>query len=275
MTTDTTTLAASCDNVARLYRSDTGSVLALQGIDARFPLGSITAIVGPSGAGKSTLLRLLAGVDRPDAGTIEVDGTDLATLSGRKRRAFLRRNVGYVFQRPSQNVMPNYTVREHLDLVARLHQQDRSGMTETAADQLGLRDLMSTRVAALSPSRRQQLAIGMALVGQATLIIADEPTADLDAHGSELVVRTITDALATGASFVVASHDPVVLEAADQTIAINAGTVSERRLRRGPSRLVIDRRGRLQLPASVLERFPDSEATLATDDATHRTYIDP
>src|SRR3954447_1353845 len=116
MKTEEIDLAASCDDVARLYRSDTGSVLALQGIDARFPLGSITPLFGPSGAGKSTLLRLLAGVDRRDAGTIEIDGTDLATLSGRKRRAFVRRNVGYVFQRPSQNVMPNYTVREHLDL---------------------------------------------------------------------------------------------------------------------------------------------------------------
>lgn len=268
-----TPLAAACYDVVRFYRSNRGGVLALRGLDATFPQGTLTAIVGPSGAGKSTLLRLLAGIDVPDAGRVVFGDIDLATLSGRGRRAFVKREVGYVFQRPSQNVMRSYTVREHFDLAARLCGGTSQRSADEVARRLGLDERMSSVADSLSFSRRQQLAVGLALVGGASVIIADEPTAELDEVGAELLVRTLLDAASMGATFVVASHDPTLVDASDQVIAISDGAISARRIRSGADRAVIDQRGRLQLPVWALEHFPDREAAVSLDAATSRVVL--
>lgn len=273
MKTDHHALAAECRDVARLYRSDSGSVLALRGIDAAFPSATLSAVIGPSGAGKSTLLRMLAGIDVPDAGRVLVAGVDLASLSLRKRRAFVLDEIAFVFQRPSQNVMPNYSVRDHFDLAVRLHPGAAPRLADEVADRLGLRDRMSEPVRDLSASRRQQLAIGLALVGRASLVIADEPTAELDPDGAELLLQTMRDATDMGSTFIVASHDPVLMDEADQVIAIHDGVISERRVRGGDYRAVIDPRGRLQLPRWAIDQLPTREAAVVLDDATHRIYL--
>lgn len=273
MKTEPSGNAAECRDVARLYQSDTGSVLALRGIDAEFPAKTLNAIIGPSGAGKSTLLRMLAGIDVPDAGRVTVAGVDLASLSVRKRRAFVMREIAFVFQRPSQNVMPSYTVREHFDLATRLHPDVPRRSADEVAERLGLRDRMEEAVRSLSASRRQQLAIGLALVGRATLVIADEPTAELDPTGAELLLQTMVDATELGSTFIVASHDPTLMNAADQVIAINDGVISERRSRDGAYRSVIDPRGRLQLPGWAVQHLPEREANVQLDDATNRIYL--
>jgi len=273
MKTEPNGLAAECRDVARLYRSDSGSVLALRGIDAEFPSRTLNAVVGPSGAGKSTLLRMLAGIDVPDAGRVTVAGVDLASLSVRKRRAFVMREVAFVFQRPSQNVMPNYTVRDHFDLAIKLHPGVPTRSADEVAERLGLRERMTETVQSLSASRRQQLAIGLALVGRATLIIADEPTAELDPDGADLLLHTMLDAAGMGSTFIVASHDPTLMNAADQVISINDGGISERRTRDGVFRAVIDPRGRLQLPTWAVDHLPGREASVQVDDATNRIYL--
>src|SRR4051794_6474743 len=112
--------AAACRGVVRIYWSESGEVHALKGIDAEFAPGTVTAIVGPSGSGKSSLLRILACVDRPTAGQVSIGGRDVTALTPAQRRRIRRSNVGYVFQRPAENLLPYLTVHDHLSLAARL-----------------------------------------------------------------------------------------------------------------------------------------------------------
>src|SRR5438876_7224695 len=118
--TTTAAEAASCNGVVKIYWTATGEVHALKGIDARFPGGAITAVVGPSGSGKSSLLRILACIDRPTAGQVRVGGLEISALKESRRRGVRRRLVGYMFQRPSDNLIAYLTAIEHLELAAGL-----------------------------------------------------------------------------------------------------------------------------------------------------------
>jgi putative ABC transport system ATP-binding protein len=117
----------ACAGLVKEYVTATGTVRALKGVDAVFPAGRVTAVVGPSGSGKSSLLRILACVDRPTAGTVRVGDVDVAALGARGRRRVRRRQVGYVFQQPGDNLLPYLTAREQLDLAARLRGREGFG----------------------------------------------------------------------------------------------------------------------------------------------------
>src|SRR5207247_1754397 len=118
--------AAACAGVVKIYWTATGEVTALKGIDAEFPRGAVTAMVGPSGSGKSSLLRIMAGLDRATAGSVRVAGTELSGLRPGRLRRIRRRLIGYVFQRPADNLIPYLTVTEHLAMAARLRGHRRT-----------------------------------------------------------------------------------------------------------------------------------------------------
>ena len=216
-----------CAGVVKEYPTATGTVRALKGVDAAFPAGQVTAVVGPSGSGKSSLLRILACVDRPTAGSVRIGGLDVAALAARGRRRVRRRQVGYVFQQPSDNLLPYLTTSEQLELAAQLrgHRQP-SEEAERLLAALGLEHRTEHRPEQLSGGEQQRLAFAAAVIGGPALVVADEPTAELDTESGERLMRAVLDLRDQGTSLVLSSHDPVVTGAVDTVVRLHDGEVS-------------------------------------------------
>jgi putative ABC transport system ATP-binding protein len=218
------TIAASCSGLVKTYRTGTGQVHALRGVDAEFPAGAITAVVGPSGSGKSSLLRLLAALDRPTAGRVVLGGRDLATLSGARLRRVRKRVVGYVFQRPADNFISYLTVDEHLALAA----AERGGEDgRNVLPELGLEHRRGRVPWELSGGEQQRAAFAFALAAGPELVVADEPTAELDAESAADVLSILQRLVTSGVAFVVATHDPNVTAIADHVIELEHGLARE------------------------------------------------
>ena len=218
----------ACAGVVKEYSTATGTVLALKGVDAAFPAGQVTAVVGPSGSGKSSLLRILACVDRPTAGSVRVGGVDVAALGARGRRRVRRRLVGYVFQQPGDNLLPYLTTREQLELAAQLRGR-RKGIgeqVERLLAALGLEHQAGHRPEQLSGGEQQRLAFAAAVIGGPALVVADEPTAELDTEAGERLMRAVLGLRDQGTSLVLSSHDPVVTGAVDGIVRLHDGEVS-------------------------------------------------
>jgi len=213
-----------CRDVVRSY----DSVLALRGVNLDLPAGTVTALVGPSGSGKSTLLRLLACVDRADSGTVRIAGTDVTRLSRSGRVRMRRQRLGFMFQAPADNLLEYLTVQQHLELGARL--RGRPGddpQIEVLLDRLGLADRAHHLPRQLSGGEQQRVAIAFAALGPPALLVADEPTGQLDHHTVDSVLSAFAVLAATGVSVVAATHDPAVARRADKVVRMRDGVVEE------------------------------------------------
>lgn len=259
--------AATCAGVVKIYWSDSGEVHALKGVDASFPRGLVTAVVGPSGSGKSSLLRLLAGLDRPTAGRVRVADVDMGSLTPRRRREVRRRHVGYVFQQPADNLLAYLTAEEQVASAARL----RHARTDVVAllTSLGLEHRIRARTGQLSGGEQQRLAFAAAVAGDPSLVIADEPTAELDSHSAEAVMDAVGRLRDRGTAFVISTHDPIVMAAADRTLFLRHGAV-EAESTAGTPLAVVDAFGRVQLPDDALALFPDRRAVVRVEDGEVR-----
>jgi len=222
------TAAASVVGVGKVYRTATEEVHALVDVSKNFPRGRITAIAGPSGSGKSSLLRLLACVDRPTSGSVLVEGRDVASLRIRQRRALRRSSVSYMFQNPIDNLLDYLPAREQVKLASRLR-----GI-RTATDEierllvvLGLDHRLRHTPHQLSGGEQQRLAVACAVIGHPAIVIADEPTAELDSAAADRVLEAFRDLRAEGVAFVISSHDPRVVEIADHLLRLDHGRVEE------------------------------------------------
>jgi putative ABC transport system ATP-binding protein len=232
-------------------------VHALKGIDAVIPAGSVTAVVGPSGSGKSTLLRILAALDPATAGDVTIAGRDLAGLSARQLRRIRHDHVGYVFQRPSHNLIVQLTARQHLAHAARLRRVRAD--PGPLLDLLGIARRADHRPAELSGGEQQRLAFAQAVVGDPALVIADEPTAELDSSSGRALLTALTALAQRGSAIVVSTHDPAVTAAADRVLTLRHGALLAETAD-GRSLSIIDHAGRIQLPAEALAWFPDARA---------------
>ena len=229
-----------CEGLVKEYATATGTVRALKGVDAAFPAGRVTAVVGPSGSGKSSLLRILACVDRPTAGSVRVGGTDVAALGARGRRRVRRRLIGYVFQQPGDNLLPYLTAREQLELAAQLRGRAGSGEdgpppptgrvgtgeVDRLLGALGLEHRAGHRPEQLSGGEQQRLAFAAAVIGGPALVVADEPTAELDTEAGERLMQAVLGLRDEGVSLVLSSHDPVVTGAVDGIVRLHDGEVA-------------------------------------------------
>jgi putative ABC transport system ATP-binding protein len=264
------TPAAACEGLVRIYWSPSGEVHALKGIDAVLPAGRLTAITGPSGSGKSSLLRILAAQDRPTAGRAEVAGHALTGLSAHRLRAIRRRHIGYVFARPPQNLLPHLTGREHLAMAARFRgvgKADAAEQGEQLLDLLGITDRAEHRPGQLSGGEQQRLAFAQAVIGRPALVVADEPTSELDSGTTADLLAAVHELTRTGTTVVMATHDPLAAGAADQIIRLRSGAVSHEEVA-GRRLAVIDGDGRVQLPEEALRRFAARRILIdITDDA--------
>jgi putative ABC transport system ATP-binding protein len=218
-------LSVSCRGLVKEYRTAVGTVLALNGIDADFPGGRVTAVVGPSGAGKSSLLRILACVDRPTAGSVRIGGLEVSRLRAGARRWVRRHLVGYVFQQPGDNLLPYLDARGHLELAAGLRGGAVPEEPERLLEALGLAHRAGFRPEQLSGGEQQRLAFAAAVIGGPALVVADEPTAELDHRAGERLLEAIGGLRVEGTSFVISSHDEAVVRAADLVVQVHDGAV--------------------------------------------------
>ncbi|SCX39003.1 putative ABC transport system ATP-binding protein [Klenkia marina] len=219
--------AAACVDVVKTYRTASGSVPALTDVTCTVPRGRVTCVVGPSGSGKSSLLRLLACVDSPDTGSVSVGGHAVDGLGARGRRRLRRRQVSYLFQRPGDNLLPYLTAREQLRLAADLRGAAvPDDELVDLLDRLGLADRAGHRPAQLSGGEQQRLAVACGVVGGPALVVADEPTAELDTAAAVRVLEAMSTLADGGVGFVVSSHDPRVMAVADGFVRLDQGRLA-------------------------------------------------
>ena len=262
-----------CDNLVRIFKVADLEVVALQGLDLLVGAGEMMAIVGASGSGKSTLLNILGGLDAPSAGRAEVAGHDLAQMGRRERTAYRRRVVGVVWQQTGRNLLPYLSARENVELPMIL---DGRARRRTRAlellDLVGLADRADHRPERLSGGEQQRVAIAVALANRPAVVLADEPTGELDSATSAEVFALLRRVNAElGTTIVVVTHDPLVSEQVARTVRIRDGrttTETRRRTERGDDgdhRVIaeefalLDRVGRLQLPRAHIEALELAE----------------
>ncbi|MGH9213295.1 MAG: ABC transporter ATP-binding protein [Acidimicrobiales bacterium] len=221
---EATVAAARCTGLAVDYRTAAGVVHALQDVDASFGRGQLSVVAGPSGSGKSSLLRVLAGLQHPRAGTVEIGDADVTRLRPRLLRRLRRRTIGMVLQDPSDNLVGYLPAIEQVRLAAALRGVD-PGETASLLDTTGLSDRAASYPHELSGGEQQRVAFAAAAIGPPTLLLADEPTAELDAVAGARLVEAMADLVRRGATLVVTSHDPAVIAAADHVVALRDGRV--------------------------------------------------
>jgi putative ABC transport system ATP-binding protein len=219
--------AIECRNLRKDYTRGEEVIHTLQDVDIDIEAGSFVALMGPSGSGKTTLLNLLAGIDRPTGGTIEIGGQDIGDLSRNGLAAWRSANVGYIFQ--LYNLVPVLTAYENVELPLLLHRLTAAERHQRVADALslvGLADRHQHYPRQLSGGQEQRVAIARAIVTQPTLILADEPTGDLDrasaAHVMDLLVRLNRE---FGQTIVMVTHDPSTAARAGRTVHLDKGKI--------------------------------------------------
>jgi putative ABC transport system ATP-binding protein len=212
----------------KIYRRDKQSVTVLDGIDLDIPEGSFEALMGPSGSGKTTLLNLVAGIDQPTAGTIRVAGEDITRLGETERARWRARNIGFIFQ--FYNLMPVLTAAENVELpllLTKLPKAERRRRVELALKLVNLQDRMDHTPRALSGGQQQRVAIARAIVADPTIVVADEPTGDLDRKSAEEVLKLLTTLNETlGKTIVMVTHDPHAAEVAKIVRRLDKGQLT-------------------------------------------------
>jgi len=220
-------LIFAVSGLRKTYRLGSISIEALRGVDLVVTRGEFVVVAGPSGCGKTTLFNVLGALDRPDSGSVLFEGSDLGGLTSTERTLFLRRKVGFVFQ--SFNLVPVLTAYENVEYplwIDGLGRSERRRRAEEALASVGLAGRMHQRPDQLSGGERQRVALARGLVHQPRVILADEPTANLDSKtGTEIVDLLARTNAERGTTFVIATHDPAIVERSPRTIRLLDGRV--------------------------------------------------
>ena len=256
------------DRLVRIFSVSGVVTQALQGLDLQVQAGELTALVGASGSGKSTLLNILAALDRPTGGLARVAGHDLLTMRARERLAYRRAVVGFLWQQTSRNLLSHLTAAENVALPMSLAGAGRAARRRRPGELLGLLGLgdCADRLGVeLSGGQQQRVAVAVALANQPQVLLADEPTGELDSETAEGVFAALRTANAElGVTVLIVTHDDMVCEHVRRTIAIRDGRISTEVLRRtetdehgreaevAQEYSVLDRAGRLQLPGEYI-----------------------
>jgi putative ABC transport system ATP-binding protein len=215
--------------LTKTYRLGRVDVPALRGVDIEVAAGEFVAITGPSGSGKSTLMHILGCLDTATSGHYAIDGEDVSRLQGKALARVRNRKVGFVFQ--TFNLMPRLTVEENVALPLKyrggISRPERRARALRLLDRLGLSDRIGHRPDELSGGQRQRVAIARALIGEPAILMADEPTGNLDSRAGAAVLQTFDELHALGHAIVLVTHDPNVAARAQRIIHIADGRVAE------------------------------------------------
>lgn len=220
------------ENLHRTYRVGSSTVYAVQDVSLNVPTGTLTAIVGRSGAGKTTLLNLISGLDTPDEGRVIFDGDDMSTMTTSQKLALRREKIGFVFQ--NFGLLPLLTAQENVEVplrMVRFARGERQQRVKESLEWVGLGKRMRHRPYELSGGEQQRVAIARALVGRPKIILADEPTGQLDSRTGEVVLETMRNLSDTfGVTLLIVTHDPNVMRAADLIYELRDGKLIDERI---------------------------------------------
>ena len=221
-----------CEQVTKEYHKGDNVIRPLDGLDLEIPSGHFLALMGPSGSGKTTLLNLIAGIDSPSSGTLRVDGLDLSGLSRGKLAAWRSQTIGYIFQ--LYNLVPVLTAYENVELPLLLHSMSRKERHRRVAGALDLVDLAdrhSHYPRQLSGGQEQRVAIARAIVADPKVVVADEPTGDLDREAASAIMALLQQLnRVLKKTLIMVTHDPKTADYADQTLHLDKGKLVEERV---------------------------------------------
>ena len=287
-----------CDNLVKIYKMADLELVALQGLDLVVEEGEMMALVGPSGSGKSTLMNILGGLDRPSAGRVIVDGRDLLKLSETRLNKYRREEVGFVWQQPSRNLIPYLSAEENVTLpmiITGVGARERRRRAAELLEAVGLGHRKGHRLAEMSGGEQQRVAIAVSLSNYPRLVLADEPTGEVDSRMAQEILGALRDLnRELGVTILIVTHDPRIASEVDRVIAIRDGRTSTETTRQVLAPLptddleenggledaelehevmyeelvVLDTAGRLQVPRDYLEelRIGDRARVELTDD---------
>jgi putative ABC transport system ATP-binding protein len=219
-------------NLSRVYRTDTIETTAIDAIDLDIAEGEFVAIMGPSGCGKSTLLNLIGMLDSPSSGSYVFNGQEVAGLSESKLSSTRKQNIGFIFQ--SFNLVDELSVRENVELALLYHDvtaTERRRRADAVMDRVGIAHRAKHRPSQLSGGQQQRVAVARALVAEPKLILADEPTGNLDTQHGEEVMKMIQQLNADGSTIVMVTHSPSHADYASRTVNMLDGRILQERRR--------------------------------------------
>ena len=221
------------EGVSKVYDADGIPVNALNGVDLTIQSGEFTAIVGPSGSGKTTFLNIISGLDVPTEGKVSLAGRVISEMSGNELSDYRRDNIGFIFQ--AYNLIPVLTVEENVEyimLLAGVPKAERHKRVVAMLEAVGLEGVEDRLPTQLSGGQQQRVAIARAMVSEPTIILADEPTANLDSKtGTDLLEMMYSLNTETGMTFVFSTHDPLVMESAKRLVTLRDGQVDSDEMR--------------------------------------------
>jgi ABC-type lipoprotein export system ATPase subunit len=255
-----------CENLVKIYKIAELEVVALQGLDLVIDAGEMIALVGPSGSGKSTLMNVLGGLDMPSAGKVHVGSHDLLEMKRRQQVKYRRDTVGFVWQQTARNLLPYLSARENVEMPMsfnNIKSKVRKQRAEHLLEQVGLVERANHRPNQLSGGEQQRVALAVAMANEPQLLLADEPTGEVDSESANQIFDTM-HALNSeyNVTIVIVTHDHAVASRVNRVVGMRDGRASTEVLRRGGADgvalteeefAVLDRTGRLQLPQSYLD----------------------
>jgi ABC-type lipoprotein export system ATPase subunit len=265
-----------CENLVKIYKTAETEVVALQGLDISIAAGEVMGIIGNSGSGKSTLLNIVGGLDRPSAGSVLVDGEDLLKFSDGQLVSYRCSTVGFVWQNNARNLIPYLSALENVETPMILKGvRERKERARELLSLVGLSRRATGRLAELSGGEQQRVAIAIGLANRPKILLADEPTGEVDTATAMLLLDVFREANRSyGITVVIVTHDARISRKVDRVVAIRDGRTSSELIRRtsyteemagmagladadaGPTHeelAVVDRAGRLQVPREILD----------------------
>lgn len=254
-----TGLAIDCRDLTHVYELDGQEQTALDNVEFSVTGGESVAVLGPSGSGKSTLLTLLAGLQKPTSGSIYIGADDITLMNQSELLRLRGQRIGVVVQNPSRNLLPYGTAEQNIVFAQRSLRGYRKADLQPADDllyRLGLEDLSGQRVSAMSGGEQQRLSVAVGMAGSPGLLLADEPTSQLDTSNRDRVVELLTRITELfGTTVVAVTHDPAVAAAFGRTVTITEGRADDRDQHREQV-TVVGPDGSVQLPSDLMAKFP-------------------